>query len=456
MRNERIMINTRIIRCNPQNSCYVLFMYLQPNKTVTVELTSAKSTGESTSDAEITKLQDSEDITNLTAEIESFVRIADTDKEQIRNGINDNEAAENEKSSSRQSPEHNDFYPQEIREEITIDRIQSLGEMDDNSDKRCKSSPIKILVRAPTDEEPSSESIDKTVTLITTEVEIKDDAKTEVHGEMQAIADKEEDEVRKIEEEPNKVLSKEEPNIEPVESLKKTSQQNEIIPSTLIEEFISGNSANEDHTFTELNELKITESLDDLTTTHSDETKPVVCDTKVECEEQEDCKPIDKIAISSISLRMNKNDCKKVPPSPPQRRRSVKEIIESINKCQSLLKVNQDQRNSKINNTEFTPTVISSPSSSSSPTKTFKNKTFFTDRNVNDSNKKDYENKRFFTDMNEADDMSNIPLFVEKFNELNNNNALFEKCVVRDESKFESRWNPLPKPRRHRKTSNEL
>lgn len=454
--NKLLMIHVYVLR-NPQNSRYVLFMYLQPNKIITVQLTSAKSTEESTLDVEVTKLQDSDDITNLTAEIESFVRIADTDKEQIPTSANDNDAAENDKSSSRQSPEHNDYYPQEIQGEITIERIQSLGEMDENSDKRRKTSPIKILVRAPTDEESSSESIEEELE-ITTEVEVKDDAKNEVHEEIQTIVDKEEDDRNKIEEESN---------TKPVEDLKKEDHQSEIIPSTLIDEFISGNGTNESHTFIEVNELKITESSDDLTTIQSDETKQAVCETKEEFEELKDCKSIDKIAMSSIPLRINKNDGKKVPPSPPQRRRSVREIIESINKCQSLLKVNQDQKNSKINNTEFTPTILSSSSSmssSSSPTKTFKTKTFFSDRNVNDTTKKDYENKRLFTDMTEVnnnsqtDDMSNIPLFVEKFNELNNNNsnALFEKCVVRDESNLKSRWNPLPKPRRHRKTTNEL
>lgn len=414
---------------------------------MTVELNSA--TVKSTEETVATKLQerqDSADITNLTAEIESFVRIADTDKEMLEAKTNDsNETVENG------SPEHKDYYPKDSHtEEITMERIQSLGEMDENSDNRCKTSPIKILVRAPTDENDIDEELETI-----TEVEVNEGAENEITKPVDEKLNTQSVEEKSVNTNTDSPQVEVETDIKPVEELK-IEDENEIIPSTLIEEFIAENDANK-----ELNELKITESLDDLTTV-SYEPKQVVCETKEEFFQREDEPCSSRSTISSLPFRFNNNDGKKVPPPPPprspQRRRSVREIIESINKCQSLLKVNQDQKITKMNNNDLfqTPT-----SSSSSPSKTFQNKSFFVDRNMNDSNNKDYENKRLFTDMAElnnnsqADEAPNIPLFVEKFNELNNNNSnvVFEKCVVKDVG---SRWNPVPKPRRHRKMSNEL
>lgn len=374
-------------------------MSLQPNKTATVELEL---------DTEATKQQDSADITNLTAEIESFVRIADTDEGMLKTKIIEDETAQKANMSLRQSLERNDSYPQNSHtEEITIESIQNLGEMDENS--KCNTSPIKILIRAPTEEEPIL-NIDEESKISTTIEQNSNDAENEVLEFVQKSM------------EPNEETKVVPTSVAPKEL--KIQDQHKVILPTLPEEFIVENDANKDVTSLEVNELKITESSDDLTIL-SDETKHEVCEIR-----KEPC------SSNEIPLRINKNDGKKNPPTPPLRRRSVKEIIESINKCQSLLKVNQDL--TKVNNTDLFQTS---------------SKSFFIDRNMNETNKKDYQNKRLFTDMTEVN--ANIPLFVEKFNELNNNNhnsnALFEKCVVQNDEKetnVGSRWNPVPKPRR--------
>lgn len=423
-----------------QNVQHIYYFYLQPNKIATVEV-------ELNSEPE--KQQDSADITNLTAEIESFVRIADTDKEmlasQVKEMRTESEIVEESQLCSRQSPEHNECYS----EEITIERIQNLGEMDENkSSSQCKKSPVKILIRAPTDEEPSPkiDENSKVITEIANNDEIEDTFRT-ISVEI--------NEVNEV----NKKFKKE-THIECDEELTVKDPSKTIPTTTVIEELKAQNDADTpSNSYSAVTELKITESSDDLTQIQpeSEETKQIAAEVidepknspKEEREQNGSMKYGDSSTkVSLIPLRV-KNGGAKEPPTPPQRRRSVKEIIESINKCQSLLKVNQDQRDSRIND------LFQSPS----PSKTFKNKSLFIDRNMNDTNKKEYQTKRLFADINEvnnnakAEEMCNIPLVVEKFNELNelNTNDLFEKCVVNNDEK-ESRWNPVPKPRRRGST----
>ena len=358
--------------------CFLLF---KPNKTATVELDL---------DKEATKIKDSEDITNLTAEIESFVRIADTDKEMLENRTN-------ETSREFELPLHQSYGRNDCQtEEITIEKIQNLGEVDENSDKVCKQSPVKILVRAPTDEE----------LVLNNSEEIKTNPEIENNDFAKKITEdnEEKDENGNLEAE--------------IETINETiiDDQTKIIPSVLTEEIVDENNQNtcEDNTCFEANELRITESMDDLTL--SVDTKHQNCEIRDESKnasEEYELYPSTS-TISPITMRTKERSDinKKEPPTPPLRRRSVKEIIDSINKCQIYLKTG------KVSDT-----------STSSP-KTFKNKSFFNDHNMNDTNKKDYQKKRLFTDMTEVNnndkgaEMCNIPLFVEKFNELNNNNKI--------------------------------
>lgn len=461
--------------------------------------------------AETTKVQDNPDICNLTAEIQTFVRSADTDKEILGSKTTSDSCSHNMENEIvvdvRHSPERNEYH----QEEITIERIQNLGEIDENSDNRCKKSPVKILIRAATDEEQilqveeefvendtfesvqtnaeairSSQELSVASSAIDTEIENTDVDNNEIlESNTEAIQNSKDDSqefsvassisVPNLDEElaisteiensnvaKNETVNSAQTNAETIGN--SISDKQEINVSTNIEcigelktydntQLLPENAASGSIIYLKETELKITESLDNLT--QIEQTQSDVANEKRSVntfEFPESSARIDKTVI------INKNVSTKVPPAPPQRRRSVKEIIESINKCQKMLKINHDVPPNKVNNTDLYQT---SPPSSS---KTFGNKQLFIDRNINDAVRKEYQSKRLFTDMTEVnnnakdDEQHMIPLFVERFNELNNNDShvLFEKCATRrteddKQSITESRWNPVPKPRRHHK-----
>lgn len=431
-------------------------MCLQPNKTEDLKVVEE-------SKVEAGKVHnDTVNITNLTAEIESFVRTADTDKDTIvskqaeaTTPTKDEKYIEvtetkdknhEDEKTLRQSPESNDFYPQDNHsEELTIEKIQNLGATNVDSNEQSKRSPVKILIRAPTDE-------------LITECEFK-----EPENDKNCPSDTE-----------NKThkTGAEKVNYEEYAETVKMTQDTErtTTPTSSAVEFMLESLA--DSTL-----LKITESSDDLTKFQAQSSVSSVAQEmqtnssvlERQCEPvNESSKTFSRFEVRSIPLKLDSPNSKKrdigmkrEPPTPPQRRRSVKEIIESINKCQSLLKVNQDLKIDKAEKDKVSIDLLQASSSSSS--KSFNSKTSFAfDRNMNDSAEKSYQNKRMFSDNSElnnnvkTDDLSNIPLFVEKFNELNNNNpnSIFEKCVPRDNKPDEKisnvEWNPVPKPRRYR------
>ncbi|XP_055302797.1 muscle M-line assembly protein unc-89 [Sitodiplosis mosellana] len=435
-------------------------------------------------------------ITNLTAEIESFVRIADTDEEKIESKseqtdsitLKTDERDNNEKTeikdeehdkgkTSRQSPESNDFYPQlqdEHCEEITIEKIQNLGATDINSNERSKRSPVKILIRAPTDEEPLSVTIDdeyeKTMQPESDEYGSKDTEREIVVVEKECVLKE------SANEESTQIDAENDDPKEYLETMKVIQDtEGATTPTSSAVEFILENENMADKGDTTL--LKITESSDDLTKDDTDNSDP---NDKQEIESmtkekmtvlERQCEHVNqtfsRYEVRSIPLKLDspkirKKDvgAKKEPPTPPQRRRSVKEIIESINKCQSLLKINQDLKTEKAEKDKMNTDLFQASHSSSS--KSFNSKPSFNDRNMNDSVEKPYQNKKMFSDIAEVnnnvknEDMSNIPLFVEKFNEFNNNNpnSIFEKCVLRGKNTDKKvEWNPVPKPRRHRNST---
>lgn len=478
-------------------------------------------------------------ITNLTAEIESFVRTADTDKEHIDNSPNtstantgqtelridedDIEVERNKKimNESRQSPESNDYYPlDEQHEEITLEKIQNLGSMDvdvTNNSERCKKSPVKILIRAPTDEEPIAENVEK---FNGNAHECKDTERETVvvHREemCKPIEEQNEETVKetvietKVEEvavsvEPAAPIAAKEETINQVtEENTQTVQKEESVANGLIEsdeasnttptstsvEFILENDGKQPF----VSDLRITESTDDLTTipdpkpNHSNDTEEVQLRPKHLVTANQESKPnrntaddkthfLKNFEIRTVPLKSkltsieeknvtNEKSNKRIPPTPPQRRKSVKEIIESINKCQSLLYVKQKKpRNDRDNS--INSNLMQASSSSSSSSKICNQKSTFVDKNMNDVAEKQYQEKKMFSDVAEVNNNGNnyngdtihIPLSVEEFNNNNSNKnggVIFEKCVVRgdrkstDEKSSNVEWNPVPKPRRHR------
>lgn len=131
---------------------------------------------------------------------------------------------------------------------------------------------------------------------------------------------------------------------------------------------------------------------------------------------------------------------KRNPPPPPPRRRSVSDIIASIEKCQSRLKINQQSGTNLSNRYNF-ESVKYGPKKST----------------VLDSSSKEYNNNDI--------DARHIPVTVEQFNISNSqqDDELFKKCVVMREKTISSAddgstidWNPVPKPRRSRNLTHEV
>lgn len=368
-----------------------------------------------------------------------------------------------ERKESRESPESNDFYPQDERAEpITFEKIQNLGASDldvTNNSERCKSSPVKIFVRAPSDEDAAK-------TGMTTVVEIECDYET-------TNAVKETDKVecesseKPVDEEAVKshVISKETNEEEKSQpEIKKTSHETNLNGT-------ANGSA----------ELRITESTEELyvgdqakgeteTVAGASSTEEANISTVNGVEKPfrlYDVRTIPLKTNSPIALRRRtiESDGSLIGPQKPSRRRSVKEIIESINKCQGLLKLNQEQRTSKIDKER-------SNSLTASTSNPLNDKNRFVDRNMNDLAGKRYNDKKMFTAANEInnngnndDDSYNIPLVVQELNEATQrerNPQIFEKCSARNSSNKTSTsidnklsnidWNPVPKPRRHRHT----
>lgn len=141
---------------------------------------------------------------------------------------------------------------------------------------------------------------------------------------------------------------------------------------------------------------------------------------------------------------------KKVPPEPPQRRRSVKDIIASINKCQSLLKINQENGATHKPSPQYS-SIDQIPQNLYTTNAT--NESIV--RKTNDIQETEYNNNIAKNNNNNNGniDVRHIPIMAERFDEFNND-ELFKKCVVRRD-KSEMDWNPLPKPRRSRNLTHE-
>lgn len=344
------------------------------------------------------------------------MRATDTDKEQIekpeksenKNGRDTKSSDFEEKKRDmdeilRQSPESNEFY---LFEEINVEKIQNLGAACADN----KTSPVKIFIRAPTDEESST--IDENHSKSTQNVQLNDDfnpghpdnAIFEQETALKlSIEDINEIDSESIDNE-KKSLTTQGKGIEIIENL--------TTPTSSSVEFILEHekpAENIDLEFPTI--LKITESFDDFTKVESGNSVQNITNDEGITDKQNTS--VRQFEVRTIPLKFespklrkknfDEDNTKNQTPTPPQRRRSVKEIIESINKCQSLLKVNRERQS-------------------------FKN-------NVNDSGEKQYQSK-MFSDIAEVN--NNIPLVLEKFNVCNNDNKHVE-------------WNPVPKPRRHHK-----
>lgn len=545
---------------------------------------------------------ESVNISNLTAEIESFVKIADTDKEKLRdspeksqsqpqhrpqpaalhidedrvpqetktvvvrvtttaqilrensdknvdkcqtnelNNNNNNNGIQTATTDidTRQSPENNDYYPADgdgisadtKTRTASCEKLQNLvtePDVANNNVQRCKKSPMKILIRAPTDDDKENkveeisleivengDSCNRTTTPLSTEVdEILENACREANrvvseiglgvdrsSASQASVDKNSNQA---EEPASRTAVSANSETKTIETKKVESKITETTIVSIEEkpvkitttEIVSADPI-ETNTAESIAELKITESTDDLTKIQSQKSTPKTTifevrniplkgfsssmvrkeiDLRKEQQDDED----QEVAIRNKQIKPEPTTV----PTPPQRRRSVKEIIESINRSQSLLKINQkpaqspskDENKYKIRNTFPQPVVErnnyesvqctaanakqidASHASSSAPTTTP------VDNEIDVLTANERHMKEMIADMeidrngNDTEELAHIPLFVERFNALNNNNhGLFQKCSIKREqtpdnfldadNRSSVDWNPLPKPRR--------
>lgn len=431
--------------------------------------------------------------------------------------------------NARQSPENNEYYPE--RESDSPDRksnqtheantsyekIENLGAQvnlsNDNNCDRSKRSPVKILIRSPTDEDKDDEE--------TTPNENKP-AEEEAPKFSQKFKGKKI--VFKYEDEPEKDdENKKNVTVNVKKNGTDAFTQGNTTPKSTEVEFILEHEQCEtiNDSSIHINELKITESTDDLRVTSPTDvtakkfetqniplepSSPVLSRKTVDLKNEESSNeqrnktsssppkttmfevrsvplknfspmPDRKQADSSTSaveddvIIRNKND---KPPTPPQRRRSVKEIIESINKSQSLLKVNQkdstgsnkfdskfDKKYDYKYDYKFNDKFSKFPAENNNNNINYPNGNL--DKNSNNLSASDLEINKMILEMDKSiseSEITNIPIVVERFNELTKNNqSLFEKCVIRrdavDDMKSSDNsanvdWNPVPKPRRHR------
>lgn len=225
-------------------------------------------------------------------------------------------------------------------------------------------------------------------------------------------------------------------------------------------------------------ELKIVESTDDLSST------PTVT-------ESADRYKIRFVALKNFSPEPQRRDVElrsknnqefdvedmDLPPAPPQRRRSVRDIIASINKSQSLLKINQKPNGSteigsKYNYDTYLPQTIQTTSASEPSQQSLKSSNDSINRKYSELEESERKMRKMIRDMEQSATDLPVPV-VERFDKFtvddDKSNDVFKKCVVRrektvqsgsgasqDENRSSLEWNPLPKPRRSRNLTHEL
>lgn len=377
-------------------------------------------------------------------------------------------------ANSRVSPENNEAYP--VRTSRTPDRANSTSPVSvDGSTKVIekqintleRSAPPKIVVREATQEE---EQLDR--------------------HQQSVVAHAENVQTRVI---------------------SNTVSDSEIIavPTVAIVRTISGPEVRQ------VESLKITESAEDLplktepvaiTSSERDRykirfvaLKPAAADNTIS-EPTIGIQPNSSWLHTTISVIANGNDDENhdydnvvvrsnkasIPSAPPKRRRSVKDIIASINKSQSLLRINQDpnaaslamdQRVSSLAQFDPAPAVQlpNTTENSISNESIVRNLTQLQaseqqirqticemERTQNDANNNHHHN------LNRLDEeIDHIPVMAERFSEFSDE---FKKCNVNGRASASSPllvqrrdkgaasrtdWNPLPKPRRSRHLTQE-
>ncbi len=399
--------------------------------------------------------------------------------------------------NSRASPENNEDYPERTSqtpdadmEAVKIRKVNSVKQLNvsDNGElaPNVDVSPPRIIVRKPTEDWEDDE-----------EIRLNDDdanpgsseeaPKTPISSEVEFILEQtvsSPSTSSNIQNRETEVVVLE--TVQIVESNESKIDKPKISAKKNFENSLENSSIKNQHeqpivesTFEDVPELKIVESSDDLTNTPDD----------VPISQSSDRYKIRFVALKNFSPEPQRRDVVELrphnnnqdfdvedidlPPAPPQRRRSVKDIIASINKSQSLLKINQKPNGNTepttrtYNYESYLPQTISTThhqqikESKSSDDETIH-------RKYSELEESERKMRKMINDMEISAIDVPVPV-VEKFDEFDDgqSNDLFKKCVVRrekslpsgasqDESRSSVEWNPLPKPRRSRNLTHEL
>lgn len=434
------------------------------------------------------------EIHNLTAEIESFVRTADTDKAKLRY------SPEKVKSPAPKPPspvkpnienitrletavisseEQTKLTSKDVEQVVPIEVHVNVNT--NNNDDRLSTTPTLRNIRdSPENNEEYPErtpqtpdrDIPKELHKTTSEKQLNITETINNNNNNSPVK-----EVDKIKYSPPKII---------IRNATEDVDDPQIVttPISTEMEFILEEHAVPLSTPNQVEELKITESTDDLTdlasksNTNKDSERYRIRFVALKGPEETTRRDsIENGKESNNEIQNSHDDDEDVvlrqdpPLAPPTRRRSVKEIIASINKSQSLLKINQEPQNDTenhrlVNSLDRIGEFGANSNKPMVPPKPTTNISELNESIVRSNVTSEQQIKRLISEMEattplppltlsgSATDSSHIPVMVEKFDEYMNSNGnengdYFKKCVVMREKKAVE-WNPVPKPRRSR------
>lgn len=401
--------------------------------------------------------EDSEDVknlTNLTAEIESFVRT--TSNEEV------NQTTTEHTKQSEKLVSANDSNNNHVTELVIVERKEEIAEkVSATQPDRIEQDLSKV--------EGSTKSAEPAPT---SDVNIPEPVE-----QMSRIGELRIEETESKPSIPPQPSPRSKSSPPPIPQTPAVVEAEDMEGVALPETPVPARRQNKNHSkIRQTNEtaLRITESSDSATasTTEEDENMDSKAVKPINYEFQYKVEPIkteidEKIGTARLKISESTGDINSLPNAGTERRRSVRDIIESINKSQSLLKVNHDS----------TGTLHSAQSNDS------------VNRNMRELNEREKEIQRMLHEMEttfgnvqpEPRQVASVPPPTKKrgsyydnvpeegdenLDNLDDRNNLLSKSTLRskksptkslgieqpDDVQFQDciDWNPLPKPRRSR------
>lgn len=436
------------------------------------------------------------DVRNHSVEVHQQLetKISETDK----TVLDDTEQRQLvDRKFSRESPENNEDYPERTSqapesEQAKIRKFNSEKQLNvnDNVEPQVEvalQSPPRIIVRKPTEDWEYDE-----------EIRLNDDGddrangeespKTPISSEVEFILEHDDSartsQTQNIQKRESETIVVETVHVASTSLNDDSPEKPKVSTKKNFENSLENSFAKNHELIAEestpeatVPELKIVESTDDLTS------------APTTVSQSSDKYKIRFVALKNFSPEPQRRDVElrphnnqefdvedvDLPPAPPQRRRSVKDIIASINKSQSLLKMNQqpngnaDAKRSYSYETYLPQTIPNTAIKEPSQPKQSSNESII--RKYSELEESERKIRKMITDMEQSTIDVPVPV-VEKFDEFtvdsDESSDLFKKCVVRrvksgqpsgashEESRSSMEWNPLPKPRRSRNLTHEL